>query len=598
MGLISRESIEEVRRANDIVAVISQYLSLEKRGKDFWACCPFHQEKSASFSVSLSREMYYCFGCKEHGSVIDFVMKFEKLAFPEAVEKLAARAGVTLSYESGGPTVKDRSVRELAFEVLGLAQKYFLHELKRSPPANEYLRQRGLDGDVAARWGIGFAPDEWSKLTDLLRDRVRNDEGILASGVSRRNDQGRWYDFYRGRVTFPIHDSQGRIVGFGARLLDPNAKSQKYINSPEGPLFSKSKLLYGIERLASSKRLKESGRALIMEGYTDVIAAHEAGFDNAVAPLGTALTGDQVQLLRRYCEGITLVLDGDAAGIAGAERGLNVVLEAGADATVAVIPGDMDPFDLLRAEGPEGFERVLQSQRDAFDFKLGMVRTRFNLERPAEVTGAVKELADLLARIEDERLRSRYVSYAATALKLRESQVLLSVQEALAELGRRETRASERNERPAPGPRSEQNTGGARLIYERRLLMRLLELPESLSSAGEAVEAGAFSSQGMRDLYVVLLNAWDEHGSVVPGALYAHLSEAGKGELDEVLKLLDVPKNAGEPADKKEALAALAEELRRFAQGPARTGDRGSLEALRQSKKKRETRPQGPLAGK
>ncbi|MBP9891487.1 MAG: DNA primase [Planctomycetes bacterium] len=598
MGLISRDSIEEVRRANDIVAVIEQYVKLEKRGKDFWACCPFHQEKTGSFSVSPSREMYYCFGCKEHGNVVDFVMKFEKLAFPEAVEKLAARAGLQLTYEKGGPTQQDRSLRDKAFEILTLAQKYFLHELKRSPAANDYLKQRGLDGDVAQRWGIGYAPDEWSKLTDLLLERGKDLEAVLASGVARKNDSGRIYDFYRGRVTFPIHDAQGRIVGFGGRLLDPEAKTQKYINSPEGPLFSKSKLLYGLDKLAGSQRMKKDGRALIMEGYTDVIAAHEAGFDNAVAPLGTALTAEQVQLLRRYGSGIALVLDGDAAGIAGAERGLNIVLEAGVDATVAIIPGGMDPFDLIRAEGPEAFEKVLKNQRDAFDFKLEMVRSRFNLSRPAEVTGAVAELAELLARVEDERLRGRYQSYAATALKLRESQIMLVVADALAKSARREQR-EERNEPRSsvsdPGRGSAQTAQGARGIYERRLIARLMEMPQNLPAAGETVEAGAFSSEGLRELYVALLNAWDEHGSVVPGSLYAHLKQAGRDELEEVLRLLDVPASQ-EAMDKKEAQTALLDELKRFAHGPGQTDGRGSLEALRKSKtrdRKREARSQG-----
>lgn len=586
MGLISRESIEEVRRANDVVAVIGQYLKLEKRGKDFWACCPFHTEKTASFSVSPGREMFYCFGCKAHGSVIDFVMNFEKLSFPEAVEKLALRAGVNLSYESGGPSRQERSLRDKAFEVMNLAQKYFLHELKRAPAAQKYLHDRGLDGDVAERWGIGYAPDEWSKLTDLLRDRVRDDEAILASGVSRVNDSGRWYDFYRGRVTFPIRDSQGRIVGFGARLLDPNAKAQKYINSPEGPLFSKSKLLYALDRLAASRRLKQDGRALIMEGYTDVIAAHEAGFDNAVAPLGTALTAEQVQLLRRYGSGVTLVLDGDAAGISGAERGLNIVLEAGADATVAVIPGGMDPFDLLRAQGAEAFERVIKSQRDAFDFKLEMVRSRYNLARPAEVTGALEELAAVLARVEDERLRSRYVSYAATALKLRESQVTLAVNEALAELRRRDERAQSRTATDAP-PRSKTaaaGPGGARLIYERRLMARLMDLPQTLPAAGELLEPAVLANEGLRELFVALLNSFDEHGSVVPGALYAHLGEAGRMELEETLKLTQA-QGAGKPGVPQEAeRESLLEELRRLAVGHGESGGRTSLEALRKRK--------------
>jgi DNA primase len=229
---------------------------------------------------------------------------------------------------------------------------------------------------------------------------------------------------------------------------------------------------------------------------------------------------------------------------------------------------------------------VLKNQRDAFDFKLEMVRSRYNLARPAEVTGAVAELSELLARVEDERLRARYVSYAATALKLRESQIMLVVADALAQLARREQREESREEKPAP--KLQTSTAGAQLMYERRLLVRLMEMPQSLPAAGEAVEAAAFSSEGLRELYAALLNAWDEHGSIVPGSLYPHLKQPGRAELEEVLRLLDVPVSQ-EAKDKKEAQEALLDELRRFAQGPAKTEDRGSLDALRKSKTARKS---------
>ncbi|MCL4731427.1 MAG: toprim domain-containing protein, partial [Planctomycetes bacterium] len=309
------------------------------------------------------------------------------------------------------------------------AQRGFVANLARHDGARKYLEDRGLGGEVAENWGLGYAPDEWTRVTDAARSKF-DDEALLATGICRKNDEGRWYDFFRGRVTFPIRDAQGRIVGFGARLLDPDAKAQKYVNSAEGLLFHKSRLLYAVDRLAESRRLKATGRALIMEGYTDVIAAHVHGFDNAVAPLGTALTLEQLALLRRYAPRLTLVLDGDSAGIKAAERAVDLVLEAGMDADVAVLPDEMDPFDLLRARGAAAFEAALAAAKDAFAFKLDTLGARYDLRRPVEAEKALGELAQTLARAESQSLRELYAKTAAARLGLREAVVVAAVEKA------------------------------------------------------------------------------------------------------------------------------------------------------------------------
>ncbi|MCC6466258.1 MAG: DNA primase [Planctomycetes bacterium] len=592
MSRVSRDSIEEVRRAVDIVDLISAVVPLKKRGAGYWACCPFHDEKTPSFQVSPSRQVYKCFGCGVFGNSISFLMEHEKLDFREAVEKLASRAGIELRYEGGGPSAAERSLRTRALDIMAWAQRGFAGCLQRLPQAQQYVESRGLGGEIAERWGLGFAPDEWDRVGQAARARFKDDEALEATGLCRRNDAGRWYDFFRGRLTFPIRDAQGRIVGFGARLLDPDAKAQKYVNSAEGLLFHKSRLLYAIDRLAESKRLKETGRALIMEGYTDVILSHECGFDNAVAPLGTALTRDQLHLLRRYSKGVVLVLDGDEAGIRGAERSLNVVLEAGVDAQVAVLPDGMDPYDLLRAKGPAAMQEALDKARDAFDFKLSMLAQRHDLARPVEAEAALGELAELLGRAESASLRELYAKRAAAALNLREPVVVAAVERAHRQFAQTEERARRSEDvrvaaAPAAGDKAQAPQTVAAASYERELLGRLLQHQGVLRGAGELLDPACFSRPGLQELYREMLNAVDEHGEAAAGALVTHLGEAGRSELEAVLAHLEVPvdQSAGD-AEREEARLRL--ELERFAaargEQEAPADSRAKLALLRKKK--------------
>ncbi|MCA8912646.1 MAG: DNA primase [Planctomycetes bacterium] len=591
MGRVARESIEEVRRANDIVDVINAYVPLQKRGSHFLVNCPFHDEKTPSFTVSPQRQTYKCFGCGVYGNVIDFVMEYEKLDFREALEKLADRGGVTLAFEGGrGPSREERSTRAKALDMMEWAQRGFTANLAKHEGAQKYLADRGLGGEVAERWGLGYAPDEFHRQSDAARKKF-DEETILATGLCKRNERG-WYDFFRGRLTFPIRDARGRIVGFGARLLDPEAKAQKYVNSAEGLLFHKSKLLYGVDKLAQSQRLKETGRVLLMEGYTDVIAAHEAGFDNSVAPLGTALTREQVGLARRYGEGVTLVLDGDEAGLHAAERGVNVVLEMGVDAKVAVLPEGKDPFDMLRTDGAEAFGKVIGQARDAFDFKLDLIRRRYDLNRPVEAEKALREIADMVGRAESPSLRELYARRAATALNVREGAVLSAVEAEHvkhAELAARSTAAEQAWEDQPPRPQVGEAPGGGRAAHERDVLRALFEHPRAISSAGAALAPEALSTPGLRELYREMLNAWDERGEVVPGALLSHLENGARLELERVLEHIRIPADLGSTVDEEEE-RRLVQELQKLAESAAQKEQAHDLAELRQKKGRKSTR--------
>lgn len=574
--------------------MINAYVPLQKRGSQFWVNCPFHDEKTPSFTVSPTRQTYKCFGCGLFGNVIDFVIAYEKLEFREAVEKLADRGGVTLTFEGGrGPSREERSVRARALDMMDWAQRGFTANLERNDEAKAYLEARGLGGEVAERWGLGYAPDEFHRQSDAARKQF-DEETILATGLCKKNERG-WYDFFRGRITFPIRDPRGRIVGYGARLLDPEAKAQKYVNSAEGLLFHKSKLLYGVEKLAQSQRLKQTGRVLLMEGYTDVIAAHEAGFDNAVAPLGTALTREQVALANRYGNGVTLVLDGDEAGQHAAERGVNVVLEMGADAKIAVLPKGTDPFDMLRNDGAEAFGAVIESARDAFDFKLDMIRARYDLNRPVEGEKALRELADMIGRAESPSLRELYARRASTALNVREGAVMRAVEAEHvkhAELAARNAQPDANWDEEPVRQQSAESSGGARVAHERNLLRALFERPKVIGSAAGVLPAEALSMQGLRELYREMLNAWDERGEVVPGALLSHLQNDARLELERVLEHIRIPADLGaevDPAEAAEEERRLISELQKLAESAARKEKTQDLSELRQKKGRKST---------
>ncbi|MHC4841721.1 MAG: DNA primase [Planctomycetota bacterium] len=552
MGRIARDSIEEVRQANDIVDVIQAYVPLQKRGANFWAPCPFHDEKTPSFAVSATRQTYKCFGCGEFGNAIDFIMKYERLDFREAVEKLADRGSVTLRFDGGGPSKQERSTRAKALEVLEWAQRGFKSNLERNDAANKYLSDRNLDGATAMKWGIGYAPDEWERQYNAAR-KVFDNEAIAASGLCRHGDSGKWYDFFRGRITFPIRDSQGRIVGFGARLLDPDAKSQKYLNSAEGMLFNKSKLLYAMDKLHQSEMLKKTGRALLMEGYTDVIAAHEAGFDCAVAPLGTSITSEQLALLRRYCKGVTLVLDGDSAGIKAAERGVNLVLAAGVDAMVATLPAGKDPFDLIRNDGPEAFQKLLDAAQDVFDFKLSLLRKRHNVDRPVEAEKALKELADTISQAESESLRTLYARKAAVALQVPEQAVIAAINA---------VRGKQRGQTAPTAQQALPETPA--LTYQRMLIRRLIEMPSVLGSAADQLLPSDFDSAALAEVYREAQNCWDEFGEVSPGALVTILSPDARAEFERIAELLNQDASV-ESSERELEEIELLKEIERFA---------------------------------
>jgi DNA primase len=423
VGLISEETIQRVAEANDIVEVIGSYFPLKRAGTALRALCPFHREKSPSFHVNPARQSYHCFGCGAGGGVLRFVMDYEHLDFPSAVRKLAQRAGVPIIEDAGGgDDDRQRGLRQRLLALHAEAAGWFQQNLLKSRAggaARDYLKSRAINGDIARSWQLGYAPDSWDALLDFLRERKFSQEEIFRSGLASSKEEGdanNLYCRFRDRVMFPIRNDYGEVVAFSGRVLDPEAKTAKYVNSPETPLFTKGKVLYGLDK--TKRDLIEKKSAIVCEGQLDLISAFEAGIRNVIAPQGTAFTGDQARLLRRFVETVLLCFDSDNAGQQAAARSLPALLGQGLSVKVVELPKGEDPDSLIRRSGPAAFLEVVGRAKDFFDHATDQAEISGELSDPAGKSRLVRRLGPPLALIQDAALRESILGRLATRLAL------------------------------------------------------------------------------------------------------------------------------------------------------------------------------------
>lgn len=442
---IQDDDIAAVRNASDIVAVISEHVQLKRVGRRWQGLCPFHQEKSGSFSVNAEEKLYYCFGCGAKGDVITFVREVEHLDFVGAVEKLAVKSGVTLRYTDEVQN-EGRKRRTKLLDAVSKASEWYHERLLSSPDAaaaRGYLRSRGLDGDDVRTFGIGWAPEGWDELARALK--VPNDVFVEA-GLGFINSRGRATDAFRGRIMFPIHDVAGAAVGFGGRIM-PGVDGAKYKNSVDSAIYGKSKLLYGLHMAKSD--IVKADEAIICEGYTDVIGFFKAGIPRAVATCGTALTEDHVKLLRSFARRVVLAFDADAAGQNAAARVYTWEKQYDLDVAVAVFPGGVDPADLAQSD-PEALATSIAEAKPFLKFRLDRVLDSSPLETPEQRARAADAAMAVVLEHPSDIVRDQYLLEVAARLRLDPDQL--------------------RNRRPTPaggtgfnsGPGSRQNTTATR----------------------------------------------------------------------------------------------------------------------------------------
>ncbi|EEH98807.1 MULTISPECIES: DNA primase [Clostridium] len=392
---ISEEILEKVKEQNDIVDVISESVRLKRSGRNFSGLCPFHNEKSPSFSVSQDKQIYKCFGCGESGNVITFVMKNKNMPFVEAVKYLADRVNITIESDKGriSPTAKKR---ELLYKVNVEAARFFYSNLRLTKEAKEYFLNRGIKEETIKRFGLGFAKDSWNNLLFHLRKLGFKDDLLLEAGlVSTSERTGNKYDRFRNRVIFPVFDYRGKVIGFGGRVLDDS--KPKYLNSPETLVFQKGTNLYGLNFAIKSKM--QERYFIIVEGYMDLITLHQYGITNVVASLGTALTTNQARLLRRYADKVIISYDADIAGQAATMRGLDILKDAGFDVRVLSIPQGKDPDEYVRSNGKDAFIKLINGAESLIDYRLKKAEEGINLKDSNDLVRYGKRVTEILASV-------------------------------------------------------------------------------------------------------------------------------------------------------------------------------------------------------
>ena len=371
-GLFSENTLEQIRAASDIVDVIGSYIPLKKAGANFTALCPFHKEKSPSFNVNASRQIFHCFGCHKGGDVFTFVKEYENISFVEAVKRLADRAKIPLETENDGAGAQTRHLKDTLLQIHEQITQRWQNALANDAAgqvARDYLAKRGVSADAVKLFRLGFAPDAWDDTVNWAKSKKFEIADVEKAGlVIRKEETDRYYDRFRGRLMFPICDEQGRVIGFSGRVLSGDEKTAKYVNSPETPIFTKSKVFFGLDK--SKRAILDAGHAIVCEGQLDLIACYMADVKNIVAPQGTAFTSDHARIIKRYVNEVVLCFDSDNAGQNAAVRSLDSLLASGLAVRVAVVPAPHDPDSFIKENGGEAFVKLVAGAKGFFDYYL------------------------------------------------------------------------------------------------------------------------------------------------------------------------------------------------------------------------------------
>ncbi len=515
MSLIPKETVDQIIAQADIVEVVGDFVSLKKKGQNMWACCPFHHEKSPSFSVSPAKGIYKCFGCGKAGNSVQFIMDVEGSSFPEALKYLAKKYGIDIPEEETSEYSHEQSERDSLYIVSEFANKHFQHNLYNHDEGSigqSYLKQRGISGATIKKFELGYSVDAWSDLTDAALKEGYKQKYLEATGLTIVKEDKR-YDRFRARVMFPIHNVSGRVVGFGARTLKSNdKKSPKYLNSPESEIYHKSNVLYGLFQAKQPMRMQDM--CYLVEGYLDVISLHQGGIENVVSSSGTSLTEGQIKLIARYTHNVTVLYDGDAAGIKASLRGIDLILEQGLNVQVVTFPEGEDPDSYIQKVGDTAFKAyVKEHAQDFISYKSSLYAEEAK-GNPVKKAEAIREIVTTISKIPDSIKRSVFFQSTSLIFDIDE-QVLISEYNKMHLQGRQQQQKASAPDNYTPPPivpEQEKEDSDADILkrYEREIVRMILHYPDQI------LEEGITTSQYMLEqlddiefvtpLYVQIIN--------------------------------------------------------------------------------------------
>jgi DNA primase len=482
---ISKLTTDKVKERVDIVEVIGDYVPLKKKGQNMWACCPFHGEKTPSFSLSPAKQIYKCFGCGKAGDPIQFVMDIEGIGFQEAIRQLAGKYGIEVEEDTSLTPEQnlEQNERESLFIAVNHAKDFFVKNLETDEGKAiglSYFRERGFTPQIIQKFDLGYALDGWDHFLKEAKAAGYQEEILLKAGLilQKEGDTERLYDRFRNRVTFTIHNVSGKAIGFGARILTKDKNQPKYINSPETPIYHKSDVLYGM--FQAKKAIRDQDNCFLVEGYTDVVSLHLSGIENVVASSGTSLTDGQIKLIRRFTNQVTVLYDGDSAGIKASLRGIDLLLEGGLNVKAVVFPDGEDPDSYSRKVGTQAFQDYLkENSRDFIGFKISLYQEEIDKD-PIRKAGIIREVVQSIGKIPDPIIRSVYAKEASGLLSIDEeilhaelNKILLKNQKENFERAKEEKAIEESIDQLLPAP-VEASAEDNLLLQEREMLRLLL----------------------------------------------------------------------------------------------------------------------------
>lgn len=499
---IDERVIDEVSNASDIVSVIGEYIPLKRAGQNFKACCPFHQEKTPSFVVSPQKQIFHCFGCGEGGNVFSFLMKYEQMSFPEAVRFLANKSGIIVPEERAKVNpekVSEKKQMEKIYEVAAAFYKGLLFKSTLAENARDYLKKRGISSDVATEFGLGFSPEGWHELFDHLNKAGFDNNLIMKSGLVMTSRKGSAYDFFRGRLMFPIKNVKDKVIAFGGRTLEK--EEPKYINTAETDFFRKRFELYGLN--GAKKHVYGGGPAdgvlFVVEGYLDVISLAQFGIKNSVAPLGTSLTEDHVRVIKRYSDSAVLVFDGDNAGIKAAMRSIDSFISEEVPVKILMLPEGHDPDTFVREKGADAFYEKAAHALDIFDFKLKVLERTYSVDDPDGALKISQAMLDLVSKVRSPVLKDKYIYMLSAAVRVSEG----ALRDALKKMSFNSSYSPERFDsvEPVLQPVKPRRKTAIRDSAEFQLLYILLTNPKFGKLVFEELDADDFESNAARVLF-------------------------------------------------------------------------------------------------